>query len=138
MSAAKVQRGRASSKAKGVVETDARLTAALAEAAWVDADAGLADAIALCDEFALQTRASGRRQILELLTQSLARAARRRGLTRFGVIDAVEAFDPTRHELSDSFARRPKRVRIIFRGVSRGASVLVKARVGPVRRSRGS
>jgi hypothetical protein len=77
-----------------------------------------------------------RSEAVAMLEQALTRAARRRGLSRFGGVGATEAYDPLRHEFSAAAARLPKRVRVSVRGVARGNEVLVKARVGPVRAKR--
>jgi hypothetical protein len=110
------------------------LTDALAEAAWAEADKALADA--LMDFAALQsaTKAKARADAMLLLGQSLQRAARKRGLAPFGVVGALEAYNPARHAYSG--ARAPKRVRIVSQGVARGGEVLIKAQAGPARQPR--
>lgn len=113
------------------------MASALAEAAWLEADAALAEALACCDELR-EGGASSRDALLTLLEQALARAARKRGLMRRGALGAEEIYDPQHHEFAASFVRTPKKVRIVARGVSRGDETLVKARVGRVRRSRRS
>lgn len=104
------------------------LNAALAEAAWSDADLALAEALA---EFDRAEAADGadRADAMALLGQALSRAARKRGLTRIGALGAREPYDPKLHELEKKPARAPKTVRIAARGVKRGAEVLAKALV---------
>lgn len=111
------------------------LSGALAGAAWAEADAALAAALADLDE-AIGARGAMREEALALLAQSLARAARKRGLSRIGALGAEEAFDTARHELARVVAKPPKTVRIEARGVARGEDVLVKPRAGPVRRKK--
>ena len=113
------------------------MASALAQAAWLEADAALAQALACCDELR-EGGAASRDAALVLLEQALSRAARKRGLTRQGALGAEEIYDPQQHEFATPFARTPKKVRIVARGVSRGGEMLVKARVGRVRRSRRS
>lgn len=110
------------------------LAAALAEAAWIEADAALAEALVCADEFASNPAAPSRRTALALLRQALARAARKRGFTRLGEVGARESYDPRLHELTGAFARLPKTVDIVASGVARGAQILVKARVAAVKR----
>lgn len=104
---------------------------ALAEAAWAEADAALAQALADLDEAQSAPTAAERREAMELLAQSLGRAARKRGFTRLGDVGERTAFDPARHELSNAGAKKPKTVRIAARGVARGAEVLALPRVRP-------
>lgn len=111
------------------------LTGALAQAAWADADAALAAALADLDE-AANAQGQAREEAMTMLAQSLARAARKRGLSRIGVLGAAEAFDPCRHDLTGPVAKPPKTVRIEARGVARGGDVLVKPRAGPMRRKK--
>src|SRR5262249_40390016 len=56
------------------------LVAKLAEAAWEQADAALAQALADFDEWETAPDAAARKLAREMLGQSLAQAARRRGL----------------------------------------------------------
>jgi hypothetical protein len=111
----------------------ASLVAALAEAAWADTDLSLAQALADLDE-ALIAEGAERDAALDMLSQSLARAARRRGMTRIGELGVREAYDPRRHDLAAPVAKKSKTVRIHARGVARGQEILVKPRVGPLRR----
>ncbi len=111
----------------------ATLRAALAEASWAEADVALA--LALAELAALErTRGVAQRAVgLALLSQALRRAARKRGLTRFGVVGEVTAYDPARHELTAAGQRPPASVRITAPGMARGARVMVKARALPAR-----
>ena len=111
------------------------LVSALAEAAWSEADAALAQAVAEYDGLVAARGAAARSDAQALLGQALARAARRRGLARFGAVGSIEAYDPKRHELS-SAGRAPNRVRVKAQGVMRGSEILVKARVSAVRAKR--
>lgn len=113
-----------------------KLTGALAEAAWLEADASLALALSEFEALEAAADAEAREEALLMLGQALSRAARRRGLTRFGAIDAREPYDPVRHELSPRPARAPKTVRVLSRGVARGGEVLVKARAEAARKAR--
>jgi hypothetical protein len=111
----------------------ATLRAALAEASWAEADVALAEALA---ELAGLERTRGvaqRAAALALLSQALRRAARKRGLTRFGIVGEVAAYDPARHELMAASQRPPASVRIAAPGIARGARVVAKARVTPAR-----
>lgn len=108
------------------------MAAALAEAAWMEADAALAEALADLDEL-ISADAAHRADALAVLAQSMARAARKRGLTRIGALDAKESYDPALHDLRQLVAKKPKTVRIQARGVARGEQVLVKPRVGAAR-----
>lgn len=110
------------------------LTKALAEAAWIEADAALAQALADLDEAQTAPDEAAREGALAVLAQSLARAARKRGMTRIATLGAREPYDPARHDLIAAFAKTPKSVRIAARGVSRAGTVLEKPRAGPVRR----
>lgn len=110
----------------------APLADALGEAVWREADAALAEALADLDE--LQgASAAARDAALDVLAQSLVRVARRRGLTRIGVLAAREPYDPGAHDLRSAVAKMPKTVRIQARGVARGGQVLVKPRVAVVK-----
>lgn len=106
------------------------LSGALAEAAWAEADFALAQALADLDEVDAAANESERATALDMLRQSLARAARKRGLSRLGELGAREAYDPDRHELAAS--GKPKAIVIGARGVARGPDVLVKPRVSLV------
>jgi hypothetical protein len=114
----------------------AKLDAALAEAAWVEADAALADALVEFDLLGLAADRRARTDAMELLGQALSRASRRRGLTRIGRMDALEPFDAARHEPAGPMARAPKRVRVLIPGVARGMDILARARVTGVRAKR--
>ncbi len=120
------------SAARKRTRASAVLADALGEAAWREADIALAQALADLDELEAAS-ADGRESILAALAQSLARAARRRGLTRLGVLAARETYDPATHDLRSAVAKMPKTVRIEARGVARGGQVLVKPRVAAVR-----
>lgn len=114
----------------------APLVDALAQAAWLEADAALAEAMAECGR-ALEAKSQTERgEALEMLALALGRAARRRGLLRIGKRGALEDFDSVRHDLEASSRRPPKRVRILVEGVARGREVLIKARVTPARAKR--
>ncbi|HET9230931.1 MAG TPA: hypothetical protein VFO00_06560 [Vitreimonas sp.] len=109
---------------------------ALAEAAWTEADAALAEALIECDRARSAKTSDARDEALSLLQLALGRAARRRGLSRIGKAGGLEDFDAGRHELSARPKRAPKRVRIVDEGVSRGREVLIKARVTAARAKR--
>src|SRR5688572_16367617 len=91
---------------------EASLASALAEAAWAEADAAMAQALVELDEAEAAVTEEAGVEALALLAQSLARAARKRGLTRIGARGAIEPYDPRRHELNAPVARPPKAVRI--------------------------
>lgn len=114
------------------------LTDALAEAAWSEADAALAQALADFDEAETAERKSARKDALERLGQSLARAARKRGLSRIGDLDQRVDFSAEEHDLNAAVAKTPKSVRIQARGVARGDEVLVKPRVSPAEKKKRS
>lgn len=105
------------------------LKAALAEAAWSEADLALAEALMEFDSAEAAASEADRLDAMALLGQALARAARKRGLTRIGAQGAREGYDPKVHELAKRPARAPKTVLVQARGVRRGAEVLAKARV---------
>ncbi len=131
-------RGEASSSSgasvgKRAAPPETSLADALAEAAWAEADAALAQALVDLDEAAAAVSEPAGVDALALLAQSLSRAARKRGLTRVGVLGAAELYDPQRHDLNFSVAKAPKTVRIEARGVARGDRLLANPRVGPVR-----
>lgn len=138
---AKAKKAAPKRKTKGAARKSAapgvKLTDALAGAAWAEADRALAEALALCDE-ARDGAGAEREAALELLGQALNAAARKRGLARLGELGGREAYDPKRHEFIKPHKKTPKSVRIVARGVARGAETLVRARVGPVRRAKGS
>jgi len=104
------------------------LTAKLAEAAWIEADAALAEALSEFDAWQAGDEAS-----VALLGQALRRAARKRGLTLLGAAGDVERYDSQRHSLIKAAARPPARVKIKSAGVLRGDEILSKARVTAVR-----
>jgi hypothetical protein len=112
------------------------LTAALAEAAWSEADAALAQALAEFDEAKTAEGKGAREDALARLGLSLARAGRKRGLARIGELEAREPYDPDRHDLNAPVAKAPKTVCIQARGVARGGDVLERPRVVPVDRKR--
>ncbi len=112
------------------------LNATLAEAAWVEADAALAEALADFDEVETASTPAARRAALEMLAQSLARARRKRGLTRQGAIGATISYSAIEHDLVAPVSHPPKRVIVRARGVLRGATVLVKPRVTPLATSK--
>jgi hypothetical protein len=60
----------------------ARLVDALAGAAWAEADAALADALAEFEVLSAAKTAAARKDAMFLLGQALKRAARKRGLGR--------------------------------------------------------
>jgi hypothetical protein len=105
------------------------LSGALAEAAWAEADLALAEALADLDEAETAADEPARADALAMLSQSLARAARKRGLSRIGALDEQATFDPDAHDLAEAGAKKPKKVRIAARGVARGGDILVRARV---------
>ncbi|MBC7767581.1 MAG: hypothetical protein H7124_02210 [Phycisphaerales bacterium] len=108
----------------------ASLAGALAEAAWAEADLALAEALAYLDEAQGAGDQAAYADVLELVAQSLSRAARKRGLARLGKLGAREAYDANLHDLNGAGSRPPKTVRVEARGVARGGDVLVKTRVG--------
>lgn len=108
---------------------------ALAQAAWAQADAALAEAMVECERAVQADDAKARAEALNLLALALARTARRRGISRLGKAGTTEPFNPAKHELAGRM-RAPARVRIVEPGVARGADVLIKARVNPVRAKR--
>ncbi|MBL8536022.1 MAG: hypothetical protein JNM59_01320 [Hyphomonadaceae bacterium] len=107
---------------------------ALAEAAWLEADLALAEALADFDELEGARDDADKAHAMVLLAQSLARAGRKRGLARLGILGATEPYDPSRHEYIAP--GKPKTVRIKARGVARGGEILVKPRAGPSRRKK--
>jgi hypothetical protein len=109
------------------------LVDALGEAAWAEADRALGEAMVEAQIFSGAKNAEAREVALALLEQALARAARKRGLTRVGEAGAREAYNAKRHELPRPMARAPKQVRIVASGVARAGDILVKARVVAVR-----
>lgn len=112
------------------------LATALAEAAWAEADAALAEALVEFDALQQAATRAAKAEASDLLGQALARAGRRRGFARIGKVGAVEAFDERRHAPAEAMQRRPKTVRILAPGVARGQEVLAKARVGGARAKR--
>lgn len=112
------------------------LSGALAEAAWSEADAALARALADCDEALSATAKAAREDALSRLALSLSHAARKRGLTRVGEVGSQELYDPSTHVLNTPVAKPPKTVRIQARGVVRGGEMLEKPRVAPLERKR--
>lgn len=120
--------------AKRPAKRAARATLAdkLGDAAWAQADAAFAEALVNLDELESAADDAARADALALLAQAMARAARRRGLTRLGTLGAREAFDPDRHDAGVS--KTPKMVVITARGVARGEDVLLRPRAAPVRR----
>ncbi len=109
------------------------LADALAEAAWAEADRALAEAMAEAQILKAAAEGEARDDAMALLEQALGRAARKRGLVRFGEVGARESYDAARHELARPLQRAPKQVRVIASGVTRAGAVLVKARVVAVR-----
>jgi hypothetical protein len=115
---------------------DVSLTSALAEAAWSEADAALARALADLDEAETAADEAARADAWARLAQSLARAGRKRGLTRIGELRARVTFNDREHDLNATVAKTPKTVLIQARGVARGADLLEKPRVAPVDRKK--
>lgn len=109
----------------------ASLTAALAEAAWAEADDALAEALVELDHLQTATTAKAREAAGAMLAQALSRVARKRGLTRLGALDERVAFDAGVHELSAD-GKAPKSVRIVARGVARGGDVLRRPQVAAI------
>lgn len=109
---------------------------ALAEAAWIQADGALAEALVECGRAIAARSDDARDEALSFLQLALSRAARRRGLSRIGKAGALEDFDARRHDLAASSNRAPKRVQIVDEGVARGREVLIKARVTAARAKR--
>ncbi len=114
------------------------MAGALAEAAWSEADAALAQALVEFDEADGAANAADREDAMARLAQSLTRTARKRGLSRIGGLGESVAFDPAEHELNAPVAKTPKNVRIQARGVTRGGEILEKPRVTPVEQKRRS
>jgi len=113
------------------VARDAPLANALADASWAEADEALAEALI---EFAELKRAlTEEYDALDMASQALARAARRRGLVLFGDVGAAVAFDATIHEFNGS-SDAPAHVRVVREGVMRGRDVLTRAIVTPARK----
>jgi hypothetical protein len=108
----------------------AALGRTLAQAAWAEADAALAEALAEFDAWRL-----GEADAAELVGQALRRAGRRRGLALFGRPGEIEPYDAKRHALAKAARRAPARVRLVSAGVARGQDVVVKARATPLKRS---
>lgn len=112
---------------------ESSLTKALAAASWAEADRALAQALV---EFAGLEAASGpakRAEAMALVSQALARAARRRGLEFQGEVGEVCAYEPARHELISSAKRAPGVVKVVAPGIARAGKILLKARVSAVR-----
>lgn len=113
------------------------LVGALGEAGWAEADRALADALAesaaldLAINKLARSKSAAAVQRAEdafaLLTQALDTVARKRGVSRFGEVGAVEKFDPERHEIADA-PRKAAQVKLIAPGVLKGGEVLLKAR----------
>lgn len=111
----------------------ADLANTLAEASWTQADRALAQALADFSELGGSQSPAKRRGLMELIAQSLQRAARQRGLSRIGAEGDFAAFDADKHEFAGKGPRAPKEVRILVPGVARSGVVLVKARVATAR-----
>lgn len=126
---------KASAKTSVKASKKPSLTHALAAAAWAEADDALAEALIEFDALEQAADEDGRAASLAMLAQALNRAARRRGLTRIGRLGAREPFDAAKHELAAP-NKAPKLVRVTARGVARGAEVLRRPRVGPLRRKK--
>jgi len=110
------------------------LVNALAEAAWDEADAALAEAMVEFRGLAAATGTVRRQDAMALLNQALVRAARKRGLTLFGAVGTRETYDPSRHDAGA--VSGAKQIRIEAPGVMRGSQVLIKARVSLARARR--
>lgn len=108
------------------------LSDALAEAAWEEADLALAEALVEADALMEAVDDSSRATAIAFMVQALSRAARKRGLSRIGELGGPEKYDPARHELAGSVAKKPRNVRIAARGVVRGVEVLQRPRALPV------
>lgn len=135
-SKAKRPKGQPTSAARKRAAPGVSLSGALAEAAWSEADAALAQALADLDEAHTAESDAARDDALARLALALARAGRKRGLTRIGELNVQEAYSAARHALNAPVAKAPKNVRIQARGVARGADVLEKPRAAPVERKR--
>lgn len=129
-------KGQPKSAARKRAAQGVSLTDALAEAAWSDADAALAQALVELDEAEGAGSKADREDALARLGQSLSRVARKRGLSRVGQLGETEAYDAAQHELNAAVVKTPKSVRIQARGVARGDVVLEKPRVTPLERKR--
>lgn len=112
------------------------MSSALAESAWLEADAALAQALADLDEAETALTAAEREDALSRLGQALSRAGRKRGLARTGALGDAVAFDPDLHELNAAVAKAPETVLIQARGVMRGSDLLEKPRVAPAKRTK--
>lgn len=128
----KAKKGAARKRAAPAVS----LAGALAEAAWAEADAALAEALADFDEVQTAPDEEARDEAIAMLAQSLSRAARKRGLSRTGELGARAPYDAARHALDEPSGRAPKTVRIHARGVLRGAEALSPIRVRRIRKKR--
>jgi hypothetical protein len=126
--AKKRQQGKSAARPKRAAS--AALGQKLAQAAWAEADAALAEALAEFEAWRL-----GEADAAELVGQALRRASRRRGLALFGRPGEIEAYDAKRHALAKAARRAPARVCLVSAGVARGEDVVVKARATPLRRS---
>jgi len=144
VSTAKAKSARTARKPASKKAIAQNLAGALAEAGWLEADRALIAAMLEARQLeqacaALKppkVPARVRNRIadsLSLLSQSLAQAGRRRGIVSFGVVDAVEPFDPARHEITG--VAKAGLVTIVQPGLLRGAGVaeeiLLKARAKP-------
>lgn len=135
MSAKKPGRRAAPKGAAHAVSSHKTLSSALGDAAWIEADRALANAMAELEEVEQASTAVRRAEAMMLLRQALARAARVRGFARLGAEPGeTEPYDPQRHDLITAPAKPPAEVVIIAQGVSRGSDVLVKARARAVRK----
>lgn len=113
------------------------LVGALGEAGWAEADRALAAAIAESAALDLAINKLARSKsptavkraedAFALLTQALDTVARKRGVSRFGEVGAVEKFDPERHEIAGA-TPKSARVKLTAPGVMKGGDVLLKAR----------
>lgn len=129
-------KGQPKSAARKRAAQGVSLIDALAEAAWSEADAALAQALVEFDEAYGAAAKADRDDAMARLAQSLSRAARKRGFARIGELDEAEAYDAIRHELNAPVAKAPKSVRIQARGVARGGVILERPRVTPLERKR--
>jgi len=133
-------------------QKSAHLGDALAAASWAEADRslaqGLSDLAALESSVDTLSRTANEfrasvdmiEERMMLARQSLEHVARVRGFERFGVVGAVEEFNPRLHDLIGAQARAPSMVRIRAQGMARGAGdqakIMLKAQAEPAPRAR--
>lgn len=113
--------------------SNAPLKAALAKAAWAEADRALARALADLSALDGAQTPAARKAGWALVAQSLNRAGRCRNLARLGMPGDIVAYDPGQHEGAAGAIRAGTPVRIVTPGVARGGAALVRAQVARIR-----